>query len=324
MLLFAPSRYSDMAPEEVSNCAFHNWYSQFENTSVRSKIVNISDDALQYIVSNGLILPSDISANNRSDDLDKFFSDIKSAIKSLGGSVIPKFTWSVPIDAKWISHDKSLKCQTPDEVMMLIKSSDFVTHDIEHAFDDCNESESPSCKQTLCHKLNLREWVDIIPSSEFRCFVKNNALVGISQRHCDTFFPDLTTKVDFIKEKITNFFLAKIQFKFSNVNFIFDVFLDKQEVKLLDFNAFNSSTESLLFTWEEIKNDSLKGGTLEFRLVESKGCINSNPHQWHSYPMDFLHLSAGLDYNKFIDLLQSKDLIRSFDSDSDSDADDCC
>lgn len=311
-----------MDPEEVLNCAFHNWYSQFEKNSVCSKTVNISDDALQYILSDGLTLPSDLSANNRSDDLDKFFSDIESAIQSLGGSVIPKFTWSVPIDAKWISHDKSLKCQNLDEVMMLIKSSDFVTHDIEHAFDDCYESESQSCKRSLCHKLNLREWVDIIPSSEFRCFAKNHALVGVSQRHCDTFFPHLTSKVALIKEKIIKFFFKKIQFKFSNANFVFDVFLDEmQEVKLLDFNAFNSSTESLLFTWEEIKSDSFKEGALEFRMVESKGCIRSNPHQWHSYPMDFLHLSAGLDYNKFNDLLQCKDLIKSFDSDSD--ADDC-
>jgi hypothetical protein len=38
----------------------------------------------------------------------------------------------------------SMECATPNDIYLLLKSSDFVTHDLEHAFDGCEEEEEES------------------------------------------------------------------------------------------------------------------------------------------------------------------------------------
>ncbi len=55
---------------------------------------------------------------------------ISAAIKDLGGTVFPKLNWSAPRDAAWISHNASLRCATPGDVFLLLKSSEFVSHDL--------------------------------------------------------------------------------------------------------------------------------------------------------------------------------------------------
>ena len=70
---------------------------------------------------------------------------IKATIDELDGSVVPKLNWSAPKDATWISATNSMECQTPNDIYLLLKSSDFITHDLEHAFDDC---EDESCSQS--------------------------------------------------------------------------------------------------------------------------------------------------------------------------------
>lgn len=78
---------------------------------------------------------------------------IKATIAELDGSVVPKLNWSAPKDATWISATNSMECQVPNDVYLLLKSSDFVTHDLEHAFDGCEDAshnESPwECRDEI-------------------------------------------------------------------------------------------------------------------------------------------------------------------------------
>lgn len=43
-------------------------------------------------------------------------AQIDAAIEDLGGRVAPKFSWSSPHDATWVSGDHSLACSSADEV----------------------------------------------------------------------------------------------------------------------------------------------------------------------------------------------------------------
>ena len=43
-------------------------------------------------------------------------AEIDAAIAELGGCVAPKFSWSSPHDATWVSADHSLGCSSADEV----------------------------------------------------------------------------------------------------------------------------------------------------------------------------------------------------------------
>ncbi len=69
---------------------------------------------------------------------------IKDKIAELGGAVAPKLNWSAPKDATWISpHQNTIKCTSPNDVYLLLKSSNFITHDLEHAFDNCTSPPPP-------------------------------------------------------------------------------------------------------------------------------------------------------------------------------------
>jgi hypothetical protein len=46
-------------------------------------------------------------------------------------------------DAAWISSSGTLRCTLAEEVLLLLKSSDFIMHDLLHAFDDIADTASP-------------------------------------------------------------------------------------------------------------------------------------------------------------------------------------
>src|SRR6185312_4698743 len=83
-------------------------------------------------------------------------------------------------DATWISTTNTLKCNSPSDIFLLLKSSDFIAHDLDHAFEECYyEGEDGSRKLPSDEfELVLRKWYDVAPSMEFRCFVKDNEIVG--------------------------------------------------------------------------------------------------------------------------------------------------
>ena len=63
--------------------------------------------------------------------------------------MVPKLNWSAPKDATWISlKQNSMECNTPNDIYLLLKSSDFITHDLEHAFDGCAEDPSITKEST--------------------------------------------------------------------------------------------------------------------------------------------------------------------------------
>lgn len=75
-----------------------------------------------------------------------------------------------------------MKCTLPSEVYMLLKSSDFVLHDVskETVFESCLPDDAiSSLKYDL--ELVLRKWYSMDPSREFRCFVRGGRLLG--KRH---------------------------------------------------------------------------------------------------------------------------------------------
>ena len=82
-------------------------------------------------------------------------------------------------DASWLLPPSSpLKCISPADVYLLLKSSDFINHDLspETVFEGCHLDGSPLPPYEL--ELVLRKWYPIDPSRELRCFVRGNVLIG--------------------------------------------------------------------------------------------------------------------------------------------------
>lgn len=183
---------------------------------------------------------------------------------------MPKLNWSAPKDATWISATNSMACTTPNDIYLLLKSSDFITHDLEQVFDDCNdesedESESGSGDEkssfdespsTIPYHLVLRKTIPAFnPALEIRCFVRSRHLLCMCQRdlnHFD-FLPRLIPK---LRSLIRGFFEKNLKWTFPEESFVFDVYIPPphDRVWLIDVNPWAPRTDPLLFSWLEILN----------------------------------------------------------------------
>ncbi|KAG0723018.1 Cell division cycle protein 123 [Chionoecetes opilio] len=200
--------------------------------------------------------------------LEDFTNKIRDAITKLGGSVFPKLNWSAPKDASWIAFNNSLRCGTPGDVFLLLKSSSFVTHDLTAPFEDCNDSGEADSHVDYC--LVLRHWMDINPAYEFRCFVKEKELVGISQRDVSQSYSCIGGDRTNIRSDIISFWRENIENRFPLQNYVFDVYRPaKDHVLLLDFNTFGERTEGLLFSWSELQQTEDEGRGLS-RIIEDE------------------------------------------------------
>jgi hypothetical protein len=202
-----------------------------------------------------LLRPQDPSEHFRA-----LLVQVKETIRELGGKVAPKLNWSAPKDATWIAATNSMQCRNAADICLLLKSSDFVSHDLEYAFDGCEEepakvdAEDAQKPQTpLSYHLVLRKWVEINPSVEFRCFVRNRTLLAVTQRELNH-FAFLFEMQSQITELIEDFFTQRLQNTFPDADFVFDVYIPPayERVWLIDVNPFAARTDPLLFSWLEI------------------------------------------------------------------------
>ncbi|KAJ1560432.1 hypothetical protein HK405_007121 [Cladochytrium tenue] len=298
-----------MAPpltcSQVANCSFSAWYPTFRAVTLKSVVLPLSDEFVEYLNADGVFLPRDRNGNHQphfprqensaDDESDSTESDTSSAdsggddeddppawatipdfpdlerdiaeaIKELGGAVFPKLNWSSPKDASWVALGGSLKCHSSGDVFLLLKSSDFVAHDLSHAFDNCVDgvatdtaaaaSAERGSTQHPRFELVLRKWYDLNPALEFRCFVRNHELVAVCQRDYRNHYDFLFEMRPMLQDKIQAFFDNKIKGRFPDASYVFDVYVNKgnQRVWLLDFNPFGASTDTLVFDWDTLLN----------------------------------------------------------------------
>ena len=148
-----------------------------------------------------------------------------------------------------------MECRTANEIYLLLKSSDFVTHDLEQAFDGCVDDEEST---PIPYVLVLRKSFNLNPSLEFRCFVRDLSLIAISQREMN-YFDFLFELRPKLLERIKDFFqgdlLPSDYFAKGNMdNFVFDVYIPPphDRVWLIDINPWAPGTDPLLFSWLEL------------------------------------------------------------------------
>ena len=79
-----------------------------------------------------------------------------------------------------MTASNSIACSNADEVLLLLKSSDRIAHDICHAFDGCQNKP----QQPVQYCLVLKKFYDLKPEREFRCFVRDHELVGKYRPAC--------------------------------------------------------------------------------------------------------------------------------------------
>ena len=107
--------------------------------------------------------------------------------------------------------------------------------------------------------LFVRHWQDIAPDLEFRCFMHQRQLIGISQYFHQTSFPSLRSQQikENLRRLIQEFFPIFSQHCHLD-DVVFDVeisFALEQKVKLIEINPFNELTDACLFSWKRFDFD---------------------------------------------------------------------
>ena len=148
----------------------------------------------------------------------------------------------------------SMECSSPHDIYLLLKSSDFITHDLEHAFDDTASDPDTDIKpEDINYVLVLRKWFKVNPSCEFRCFVRERRVIGICQRDLNH-FSFLFPLVERLRNSIMSYFDKTLKDTFPEGDFVFDVYIPDpyDKVRLMDINPWAPRTDPLLFSWLEL------------------------------------------------------------------------
>merc|ERR1711936_1564515 len=315
-----------MKRQQIDNCIFSNWYHRFKNVTFKSKIIKLPSHFVEYLKEDGIVLPDEqitrysnsLQGYSDSEDEDgtnvlqvenqqctsrfpELKKEVERSIYELGGNVFPKLSWSSPRDAAWISHNQSLKCSSFNDICLLLKSSDFISHDLNNAYDNCLDNLDGA--HTSQYELVLRRWVEVTPGMEFRCFVKQKKLIRITQRH-PFYFSYLKEQRETIFQNISNFYNSNVNGNFPDSEFVFDVFIGANECYLVDLNPFDRVTDSLL-PWDELLelnvgevNGNDVNEVLHLFTEEGGGGIQPSPYLSYAMPKDMIDLSRGEDVNK--------------------------
>lgn len=191
--------------------------------------------------------------------------------------------WSSPRDASWITCDKTLKCQSVGDILLVLKSSDRIQDQLTDPYSQCTSRSLPASIPTTYY-LILRQWSNLHPSQEFRIFIRNNQLLAACQRD-PNLYPHLQNEsvLDDIKDNMEIWFEDEIQQKMKdNVlqDYILDIYIDTNDrVWLIDVKPFSTSTDSILYTWQELVDlpiptnipaDDEEGPAFELRTIANK------------------------------------------------------
>ncbi|KAH6984909.1 D123-domain-containing protein [Ilyonectria sp. MPI-CAGE-AT-0026] len=286
--------FPPVTKDHIQNCSYDSWFPKYRSSCLKSRIIPLPRSFVDYLHEDGIVLADDDDDDRRDEPAEEWHSAgnttfkapardpessdddddepeplppnlrfpethqmIKDKIAELGGAVAPKLNWSSPKDAKWISpHQNTLKCTSPNDIYLLLKSSSFVSHDLDHAFDDCTP---PPLSRPHTPILVLRPFFSPHVALEFRCFVKHRTLIGITQRDLNhyAFLEGIRPQ---LWKKIKTFFNEKLRFTFPDASFAFDVYVPENsfekdglgKVRLMDINPWAPRTDGLLFSWQEL------------------------------------------------------------------------
>ncbi|CAE6470152.1 unnamed protein product [Rhizoctonia solani] len=303
----------------VLACQTSEWYPTFQRKTIKTTIISgLGEDFRAYLESDGLIIPEgaedrqtigELSSDEEmeSDDdasMARFsFPELDRQIRqavSTYEAVFPKLNWTAPKDASWmLTSSGPLRCTSPADVYLLLKSSDFAMHDLDTSriFEGCvNDSHSDKNQATngfsngaapdsnsiasnssekdpdVRLELVLKKWYEIERSREVRCFVRDNQLLAISQRDPNFFEHLLPEEIrNLMRSTVSAFWNQEVKSKFANgqvTSYVMDLLLtrDLSRAHIVDFNPYAPRTDPLLFEWSELAELHAR---VEQRRIES-------------------------------------------------------
>lgn len=201
-----------------ANFCFSNWSPIFEKYSVDGEILEVPDDVLAYILSDSerIIIPKECYPDDdeeESSDLEEdsptfpaFSKKVQQIIDDVFArrGVFVKTNFHSPKDAFWITTGRTLKIRDLTDFYQLVRASSIVRDDFETIH-----------KNKLIKPLFIfKEYLEIHPGTEFRCFVKNNKLIGISPKDWPQYHEHICQQAGDIRSDILTVFKEGIKTSF--------------------------------------------------------------------------------------------------------------
>lgn len=348
--------------QDIINCSYSNWSKYFKSNLIPSKIIKpLPKSFLNYIKSDSIILPKDNRDENIVENSDNEYSDwesedednnkveinsveefkslheeIEENIKEFDNKVVVKLNWSAPKDAKWILINNLIKCESVNDVYLILKASDHIIHDLDYALEEIEEEKKNEVlkerveNEELEYELVIKKWIDINPALEFRIFIHDNKIIGTSQRDLNyyNYLEDLKPKISKIIESFWNGIKSDKNFKFENKNFIMDVYIPRpfKKLYLIDINPFSRKTDSLLYTWNELllnKDEQNDGNdNMDIRLINENnlGRFAKKENSESQVPLEVIDAASNIE--SMIELAKKWNKLEVEDADdSDSNSD---
>lgn len=286
---------------------FEFWNKLFKQNSIESIEIEIPKNVLNYLRDDIIILPKECNQNDdtendefecepnfNADDYDdddnsdsddesieipefpEFSNRILNGIKELGGSVFIKTNWNAPRDAFWITAGQTLKVKDLTDFYQLLKASSIVKENLR----DTNHQN---------YEIVLKKWIEIHPGTEFRCFVRDKMLIGISPRDWPQYHEHIAKHSNEILIDIELEFTNKICNIFPLDSYCFDIIrLDTGKIIFVDFSGFNSTTEPLAFDWDYLED--CESDAPEFRFLSEDVGIQPNSRNNFGIPKDIVDM----------------------------------
>ncbi|KAM0747032.1 D123-domain-containing protein [Meredithblackwellia eburnea MCA 4105] len=322
---------------DILECEFKSWYPTFRRHSPKATIIDpLPQEFIHFLEMDGLVMPEDsgpmgqLSDSEDSDSNPGSDSDSSQAplpsfpelttqlhliLKSYDSSVFPKLNSSAPVDAAWMLPGSNLKCQTPGDVYLLLKSSDFVMRELEvgrERWGNCTDwpavviegrgvegAEEPQHPPGFSHHLIVKKYFEMPPSQEWRCFIRDRCLVAMCQRDPNYYeFLQESKFQEEIKSHTIKFWEEVVRDQFPLSNYTMDIYFTRthSRIFIIDFNPFSPvHTDPLLFSWEDVLSlpvEEARGpvmGIVRDRTI-GNGMMNFSHNR---YPREVVELSDG-------------------------------
>ncbi|WP_199765726.1 cell division cycle protein 123 family protein [Aeromonas veronii] len=166
-----------------------NWPEELLALSFKSEGIELQDNDVIAIASCTQEFMDAKRLLERKSLFEQLRDDIEYALSRFTGPVFVRFG-GVSYHDRSIPHIENVDAVVKQLSVSSIRVASYLW--------DCIQSSTPAW-------LFLRAWHDIPRWGEFRCFIKNGSVVGVSQYHCLEYFPFLLKNADEIRQLIIVF-----------------------------------------------------------------------------------------------------------------------
>ena len=179
-----------------------------------------------------------------SDDLGKRVDKIGERIDNIIKNNFPdgcfiKLGSRSPKDA-WLINKYGMCCKDGKSAVALL-------FDSERIMDDLRLAEYNNYLPYIV----LRKWIDIDPWREFRCFIRNGELVGISQYFYQSYFPEIIENKEDIEKVIKDKVKTIRSLLPTNTVIVDFVYNNDKTTTIIEFNPYDIDTDPCLFNWKQ-------------------------------------------------------------------------